>query len=521
MPETTLTEDELMLRKPPEKAPELKKGFAVGGLLLRRLYGPKLPSFDGWMQVTALGIKTDVLTFIFPDEASAEEGWKGLKADFQKRGLEVSAVNGEGDGFAGAVMALSEPSVEERFFGEDDSNLRCSQRATINTDIEALKRFSRLTGLRVRYCLGQHITQPPLPNEGDALNIMMMLRPPGNFRPSSQRLKEVFGQKLWADGETRWAAGPTAWRGRLVAAEGIPLFQVLGENAYQMALFLSDNGNLFARGAVWTEMLALLARDLLSNAETAEAPEAQIEDLQSRVREMITKRTGEVRGGLETIDFELSELQRKLTEKLRERDIQVTHLKALEREAADRTERSVEDFARLRAMKDDIVAIHANAEDGLMVETVPIELDREGRRYGLGPFRIQISPEGLVAVWSETPKHPDGHHHPHIDKTHLECFGNATLAIAKLATAYRFADAIEMILRWLRSYRPETTLIPLEEFPSEPIATRGATSEKRVHAELLASAQSARPASPATGDPDRGRRGRKSRRVRARQDGGA
>lgn len=509
-----------------EKAPEIKKEFAVCDLLLRRLPEGTRPAMLGWMPVTALGIKADVVPCVFPDEETAAAAWKDLVSSFEKIGLPVCAVNGEGGEFTGPVLVLKEPSVEERFIGEDEENLRANHRGTIRADTEVIGRFSRVTGLRMRYCLGQYIVQPPLPPEEGTLNMFISARPPGNFRHFSQKAKEIFGCKLWSDGETRMVHGPTAWRGRLISAEGVPLFQIVGGSVYNLVLVLSDNSNTFDRSKLWEAMLSLLARDLAPAASSAEAPEAPIEEEpEDCVRAMAKKRSEDLRAKLGKLDFELGDLQRKFAEKLRERDDQAISLKALERGISEAVERSAGDFTRIRAMKD-LVVLHTDREEGLMVETVPIALERDGRRYDLGPFRIHISPEGHVAVWSEAPKHPEGHHHPHIDKTSLECFGNITLAVAKYATSYRFADALEIIVRWLRSYRPETTLMPLEEFPSEPIVEtpktpKGAPREKRNHAELLPAAQAARSESPSAGDADRRRSGGKPRRLRARQDGGA
>ncbi len=507
-----------------EKPPVLKREFAVCDILRKRLPASIAPPEQGWMTATVLGISVDIVPFVYRTEAEAADAIASFVAAFEKLGLPVDAVAGKVAGeFDGPVLVLKEPSVEERFFGEDDSNTRAVHRAAIQADLEVLGRFSRVTGLRIRYCLGQYITLPPLPDEEGALNIFLGARPPGNYRYFSQRLKEVFGLKVWEEGGVRFVHGATPWRGRVLSAEGVPVFQIVGNNAYDLVHMVSE-GNAFDRGPLWEKMLSLLARDLAPIAKE-DAREAEIDPV-AEAQAMAKKRCEGIRTDVEKLDFELRDIQRKFAEKLRERDQQVIALKALERELADIGERNAEDFRRLRAMPD-IVAFRIDADDGLMAETVPIALERDGRRHDLGPFRIHLAPDGKVAVWSEAPRHPLGHHHPHIDKTHLECFGNVTLPIVKQATAYRFADAIELILRWLRSYRPETTLIPLEEFPSVPIETtrtaKGTNREtrKKDRPELLPAAQAAGSEGPAAGDADRRRRSGKPRRRRARPDGRA
>lgn len=508
-----------LVPKAPEKAPVLKKEFAVSDLLRRRLPPGTASPDQGWLSAAVLGIAVDIVPFVFPSEEEAAAAMGRIIASFEAIGVPVCAVAGKvPEEFDGPVLVLKEPSVEERFFGEDDSNTRAVHRGTIRVDLEVLGRFSRVTGLRIRYCLGQYVTQAPLPDEEGILNVFLGARPPGNYRYFSQRLKELFGLKIWDEGGTRFVHGATPWRGRLLSTEGVPVFQVLGNNAYDLVHMVSES-NAFDRGPLWEKMLSLLARGLAPLA--AEGPNEADADPVAEAQTMAKRRCEGIRTEVEKLDFELRDLQRKFTEKMRERDDKAIGLKAMEREIADLGDRMTEDFARLRAMPD-IVAFRIDADEGLMAETVPITLERDGRRYGLGPFRIHLAPDGKVAVWSEAPRHPQGHHHPHIDKTNLECFGNVTLPILKQATAYRFADAVQLIARWLRSYRPETTLIPLEEFPSEPIETpKGAPREEEDRAELLAAAQAAGPEGTPPGDADRSRSGGKPRRPRARPDGRA
>jgi hypothetical protein len=512
----------VMIRTATEKVPELKKMFVISELLLRKLPEGARPPATSRASADVLGIDVDVGVYEFPDADAAAEAWKGLVAAFEGRGMTVCAALADTEAFQAPAVVLKEPVVEERFIDDegDRDGFCAAHRATIRVDCEVIGRFSRATGYAVRYCMGRYVTQPPIPFEEGAINVHLGARAPGNYRSFSLKVREIFGCKAWSDGEERMVHGPVQWRGRLISTDGIPVFQVIGNNYYQTVLIHSDNSNGFDRTKLWEKMMVLVARDLAA-AHPADPAPATSEDIETGVRGMAGQRADALRDALRTLEFEIGDLQQKFAQKLRERDDKISLLKTLQRETADVASRCEEDFARLRATEG-VAAVRIDAEDGLLVETGPIALERDGRRYDLGPFRIHIGADGAIAVWSETPRHPKGHHHPHIDRVSLECFGNITLAVTKLASGYRFADAVEIILRWLRSYRPETTLIPLEEFPSEPIPkTKGTARGKRDATELLAAAQAAGSESPQARDPDRSRGGRKRGRVRDRQDGGA
>ena len=484
MPISLGSELDKLFKTAPETALEIKTEFAIPRLLLQRLPEEQRPTSGACVKTVALGFKIEALAYSFPDAQAAAKAWSSLVSACADGEMAVTAVHGASDdgGYAGPVMALASASVEEDFGDAVADGHLARFYDVILADLKTVGRFSRLTGLRVRYCLDEELVQAPRRYQEGVLNLLVGARAPGAFRIFSQPIKTLFGCKMWADGETRSVHGPTAWRGRLVAAEGVPIFQIIGNNVYSLALLLAESGNRLERERLWQHVLSLLAADL-AGTHDERLSEPTSDELRRCIRDMTQRRSQEVRKGLRKLDAELEELQRKLTEKLRERAIQVANLKAQEADVAGLAERAGADFERLRAMKADIVSIHAHPEDGLMVQTVPIIFERHGRRYDLGPFRIHVSADGQVAVWSEAPRHPKGHHHPHIDKTSLECFGNITLAVAKLATSYRLAETIELILRWLRSYRPELTLIPLEEFPSEPLAEAVSASQGACHAD--------------------------------------
>lgn len=509
----------LLIEALPKKTPELKKLFVIPCLLYGRLPADRRPTPTSRETADVLGIGLAVEVFEFADEAAAKAAWDSASGAFEACGIAVEAGDAVNETFAAPALVLKTPLAEERFedggSSEKDDYLAVF-RTAIDLDMRTMARFSKATGLRVRYCMGRYMTQPPHAAEDGVINLLIGQRPPGHYRAFSVKVRNLFGMRVWSDGEERMVHGPVQWRGRTIDAEGVPVFQVIGNNYYQTVLMHSDHGNGFERSMLWAKMLSLLARDL---EQAPEAAHAGTEDIEAAAAGMASRRADELGDALRKLEFELGDLQQQMAEKLRKREEKIGQLKALRRETADVADRCRADFDRLRAMEG-VADARIDAEDGLLVVTDPIALERDGRRYALGAFRIHVATDGAIAVWSEDPKHPKGHHHPHVDRVSLECFGDITLAVTKLASAYRFAEAVTMILRWLRSYRPETTLIPLEEFPSEPIA-KGAARETKPAPEPLAAAQAAGPQGRASGHADRRRRDRKPRRRGARQDGRA
>lgn len=505
----------------PELGSRPKNLFVVSDLLLRRLPEAARPFPASRGIATLLGLDVPVAFCEYADASEADAEWQRLVKAFEALGMPIERVAAESEECEIPALVLKDPSVEERHLDGDDKDDRLSRfRTTIRFDREAIGLFSRVTGLTIRYCTSRYLTQPPLPFEAGVLNIHMGTRPPGQHGDFSVKVREVFGCKVWSDGEERLVHGPVAWRGRLLSSDGIPVCQVLGNNYYQIVLMHSEANNGFDRSRLWERMLSLMARDL-TDPPSAPPPEATTEDVETGVRGMLGRRTEDLQAALRKLEFELGDLQKKLVQTLRQRDEKVMLLRALRHEMADAAERCGQDLVRLRAMAD-VASVRIDPEEGLLVETAPIALEHGGRRYDLGAFRIHLAADGDIAVWSESPQHPKGHHHPHVDRSSLECLGNITLAVAKHASDYRFADALTMILRWLRSYRPETTHIPLEEFPSVPIPdTKGAVRGKKKPTELLAPVQAARSEGAQARDADRGRRRRQPGGIRARQDGRA
>jgi len=508
---------ETLTRSPPE----LKRVFVVSELLLDRLPEGQRPMATSRETADVLGIGVAVKTFRFRGRQAAQAAWESLTASFEAAGMPVVAGDASNETLSAPAVVLRDPLVEERFEDSDtpdQTNYLAAFRTAIDLDMKVVGRFSRATGRRVRYCMGRYMTQPPHHAEDGVVNVLIGQRPPGHYRNFAVKVRNLFGLRVWSDGEERMVHGPVQRRGRTIAAEGIPVFQVIGNNYYQTIMLHSEFSNGFERATLWSKMLSLLASDLESPPETAAAG---TEDVEAAANGMAQKRADDIGDQLRKLEFELGDLQQQFAEKLRKRDEKVALLKTVRQAAADIGERCRADMERLRSMEG-ITDVRIDAEDGFLAVTEPIALERDGRRYDLGPFRIHIADDGDISVWTEDPKHPKGHHHPHVDRVSLECFGDITLAVTKLAAGYRFADAVTLILRWLRSYRPELTLIPLEEFPSVPIdLAEGAAHGKKPAPEPLAAAQAARSESRPSGHADRRRSDRKPRGRRPRQDGRA
>ena len=107
------------------------------------------------------------------------------------------------------------------------------------------------------------------------------------------------------------------------------------------------------------------------------------------------------------------------------------------------------------------------AEDGscLRLETEPVVIDWEGRRYALGAFRLSLDLAGDVRVDSLEHLGPkSGWDHPHVQDG-LPCLGNLRPGILKLIADFELALAAQLLLDFLTTYQPETAYTPIEGWP--------------------------------------------------------
>ncbi len=105
---------------------------------------------------------------------------------------------------------------------------------------------------------------------------------------------------------------------------------------------------------------------------------------------------------------------------------------------------------------------------GFEVKTKLITILDGGVTYKIGTFGICLGIDPHITIWCEEAFHPKGVPHPHISPWAGHCFGNVGDPITEAVAEYRYADAIEYILRWLtEGYTPELILYnKIEEWPT-------------------------------------------------------
>lgn len=101
----------------------------------------------------------------------------------------------------------------------------------------------------------------------------------------------------------------------------------------------------------------------------------------------------------------------------------------------------------------------------LWIETEPVAIDWQGRRYALGAFRLTLDLAGDVRVDSLEHLGPkSGWDHPHVQDG-LPCLGNLRPGILKLIADFELALAAQLLLDFLATYQPETAYTPIEGWP--------------------------------------------------------
>lgn len=108
-------------------------------------------------------------------------------------------------------------------------------------------------------------------------------------------------------------------------------------------------------------------------------------------------------------------------------------------------------------------------DKGINLETTPITLTYDGKRYPLGSFVLRLTTDGELYVWCLDSSHPRRIPHPHIGESGQLCYGNMALTILHLAEVERdfpriFQYALELLTE---GYDPTTTHHPIHEWPEE------------------------------------------------------
>lgn len=115
------------------------------------------------------------------------------------------------------------------------------------------------------------------------------------------------------------------------------------------------------------------------------------------------------------------------------------------------------------------------SDSGLVVVTVPLVAEHEGRRYALGSFRIDLGFDGGIAVRNLTD--PRGEcDHPHVRRGR-PVLGGAAVGVAKLIGEYQLAAAVSVLLDFLQTVDARAWEAPITAWP-EAAATFARAGER-------------------------------------------
>ena len=105
----------------------------------------------------------------------------------------------------------------------------------------------------------------------------------------------------------------------------------------------------------------------------------------------------------------------------------------------------------------------------LRASTIPVEIIWDGGRYEMGSYCIHI-PLGtgrLTIHLEEGGSKVDGYPHPHISTDGTPCLGNIGGTLAQLLGEGEHAQAITLLLEFLRSYNEDNPYVRLEKWDPE------------------------------------------------------
>ena len=91
----------------------------------------------------------------------------------------------------------------------------------------------------------------------------------------------------------------------------------------------------------------------------------------------------------------------------------------------------------------------------LRATTAPITIEHDGYEFPVGRYEIQIPSSGDVRI-KALDEHPNSDHpHPHVARDNRPCLGNISGDLAKLIGRMRYAEALQLISKFLSSYNSE------------------------------------------------------------------
>ena len=444
--------------------------FAVPALLMRSL-GLKIPSGANMTRMSAEtdGFNIAVDLFSFRSARARNKAASAFVATAKQTGKTLEKVACLADNTATDLYVTVTSAELSSPDEQNDRNFYLSFKEFIDPDFEHLKAVSRFFGLPIVLCHGHDIIQPPFPQTKDGrIYFFYCSRPPGAKPEIDMPVEELFGLKLWKHGEKRFIHPQTPGRGRVIEQNGVCVFQVLGRNYYQICLVPFDEHHPVNRDTIFVKLLEVLYHDLLEhNGTDLEVAEATSEELVTFGEKQADKLLRDERDDLKKTEYAISKKEQELFELLAKRDQSMRVIRAISADpfTSELHDRLPKECSEIKNVPH-VSSVHI-VDEAIQIKTTPIVITHENVNYDLGPFIIRLDNKGKPPVWSDNPKHPKGHHHPHLGRIQLACFGNITLAVAKHIAAFRYADATRLVIRWLHSYNPDNTLTLIEEWAPE------------------------------------------------------
>lgn len=462
-------------------APLPAPGFAISSTLLRRLGARMQPHGEDWFMTVEIarvgndeGLRVPAYYLHFKRKVAMRKRIERLRELAVKIGKTLVEMSCTIDGRPSTLLACNEADIGiVHLDKKEDARGTPEQKAMVEGDALMLAIMSQATGIRVVYCFGGGVIHPPQPEKEHQITFFAHARPPG-FVERELSLTELFGMPLWKDGATYFVASPTRGRGRIIEAGGKPVFQVLGSNYYQLCLTHDGVHDPLNRAKLFLRMVSEVMKDLdhqavgMNDGVDERDPEERIATF---VSDLTTKDLKALRSKLEDADAAIERLQTELAGQFKKKQELTVSISARKDAALPRllAERMPDDIAGMEDIPG--VASVDIVDGGIHLTTDPVTLEDEGVRHPLGPFTIRLDPlVGKVVAWSDAPRHPDGHHHPHIARDALSCFGSISIALLKCMAVFDYRSAAELAVQWLHSYNKANTLYPLSEFPAEPAA---------------------------------------------------
>ncbi len=370
------------------------------------------------------------------------------------------------------VLPLILPAIAEVEFQDMDPQTadpkeRIKERREMDVAAHAympsLALFARLSGWKVVWhgCVAESLL--PYRTEPRVLHLVFGSVPPGDAGESVRQC--AFG--LYIEQQRRWLTHrlPARGRGHVVLDEDHePAIQIVDQMAYILFPVVSfyhgiESEEIFRRMlAALNKTLREIDRGTLKPMGRASRPQ----DIRARMEQQVSLAPRYWKGRITEQEKKIEHLREQLAlayGALREVTLLAEGISGSERMQAAMA-RIPEDCKRIR-QHPSVTAVYV-CDDGLHVETDLIVIKHNGLNYPIGRFVIRFGVGGDLSLWAIEARSCLGASHPHCALGN-PCFGTAGDAIARASGELRYADCVDMVLRWLSSYSPETATFPIEE----------------------------------------------------------